>query len=556
MRDYYKKLSIITPYYKTLPYTLDLARVLEPQLNDNVEWIIIDDGCNEKELDKLKAKVIHLENPSGNASRPRNVGLDNAKGEYITFIDSDDLVSNDYVQKILEKTKENWDYCYMSWSSQRGTFIIQNQPPKWNTSVWNCVYKKELIGNVRFNESKNIAEDEEFNLKVRKGIKANITEVLYQYNWGRQDSLTTRYSKGEISNQKLKCSLLLYQKYISKIGGIETFIYNFVKLMSKDYDITLVYKEADIHQLMRYRQYVRCIKYENQFFECDKYICVSNQDNIADNVVSLSGDYYDMIHADFKAMNWKYRRHPKTTKHICVSNIAKEGIELQDDKPCVVIYNLLDLEEHKKPLMIMSAQRFSREKGKSETEYFVERLTLKNIPYVWICFTDNKKGMEKGICYVDPVLNLKDYYEGFDYFASFSSTESYGYSIVEAMSYGVPLIVRDIPVLKELGFKDGVHGYKINFDMSNVDEVIDKLWNKPKGEYKKLDNVNQWKKELGNMKKYNEYKHNNKDTCYVRAIKGFTDIEAHVSRKKDDVWEVSIERGEQLAYREVAVIID
>ena len=124
------------------------------------------------------------------------------------------------------------------------------------------------------------------------------------------------------------------------------------------------------------------------------------------------------------------------------------------------------------------------------------------------------------------------------------------------MSYGVPLIVRDIPVLKELGFKDGVHGYKVNFDMSNVDEVIDKLWNKPKGEYKKLDNVNQWKKELGDMKKYSEYKHDNKDTCYVRAIKGFTDIEAHVSRKKDDVWEVSIERGEQLAYREVAAIID
>lgn len=539
-----------------------MAKVLEPQLNDNVEWIIIDDGCKEKELDKIKAKVIHLDNPSGNASRPRNVGLDNAKGEYISFIDSDDLVSDDYVKKILDKTKEEWDYCYMSWTSNNGTYIIENKPPKWNTSVWNCVYNKSLIGDIRFNESKNIAEDEEFNIKVRKGIKANIKDILYKYNWGRQDSLTSRYSRGEISSQSIKCSLLLYQKYISKIGGIETFIYNFVKLMSKYYDITLVYREADIHQLMRYRKYVKCIKYENQTFECDKYICVSNQDNIADKVNSLSGDYYDMIHADFKAMKWKYRRHPKTTKHICVSNLAKEGIQLQDDKPCVVIYNLLDLEEHKKPLMIMSAQRFSREKGKSETEYFVERLTLKNIPYVWICFTDNKQGMEKGICYVNPVLNLKDYYEGFDYFASFSSTESYGYSIVEAMSYGVPLIVRDIPILDELGFKDGEHGYKINFDMSNVDEVIDKLWNKPKGKYNKLDNIEQWRKELGNLKKHNDYKCENKDTCYVKAIKNFKDVEASlnegkdIQRKRDDIWEVSIERGEQLVYRDVAIIID
>ena len=115
------KLSIITPYYKTLEYTKELAKVLEPQLTPEVEWIIIDDGCHETELDKIKAKVIHLPVPSGNASKPRNVGLENAKGEYIAFIDSDDSVSKDYIQKILEKTKEEWDYCYMSWSWSRGT---------------------------------------------------------------------------------------------------------------------------------------------------------------------------------------------------------------------------------------------------------------------------------------------------------------------------------------------------------------------------------------------------------------------------------------------------
>ena len=49
------KLSIITPYYDTLEYTKRLAEVLEPQLNEDIEWIIVDDGCNEKELDKLKA---------------------------------------------------------------------------------------------------------------------------------------------------------------------------------------------------------------------------------------------------------------------------------------------------------------------------------------------------------------------------------------------------------------------------------------------------------------------------------------------------------------------
>ena len=173
------KLSIITPYYKTLEYTLDLAKVLEPQLTKDTEWIIVDDGCKEKELDKLKAKVIHLDAPSGNASKPRNIGLDNATGEYVSFIDSDDLVSNDYIDKILEKTKEEWDYCFISWDWKKGKVIINDNPPSWNTSIWNCIYKRELIGNIRFNVNKNVAEDEEFNKRVRTGIKANIIDVLY-----------------------------------------------------------------------------------------------------------------------------------------------------------------------------------------------------------------------------------------------------------------------------------------------------------------------------------------------------------------------------------------
>ena len=42
-----KKLSIITPFYNTLSYTKKLAEVLDPQLTEEVEWIIIDDGTNE-----------------------------------------------------------------------------------------------------------------------------------------------------------------------------------------------------------------------------------------------------------------------------------------------------------------------------------------------------------------------------------------------------------------------------------------------------------------------------------------------------------------------------
>ena len=198
------KLSIITPYWNTLKFTEKLASLLIPQLTEEVEWIIVDDGCHEKFLDVLPAKVIHLEKNSGNASLPRNVGLDNAHGQFITFIDSDDYVSPKYVKTILDKISESdFDYCYFSWRTKEYEFIITEEPPEWNKSVCNCIYKKEIIGKERFDLDLNINEDGMFNEKVRKGKRDNITDILYWYNLNhRKDSLTTLFSKGKISYKK------------------------------------------------------------------------------------------------------------------------------------------------------------------------------------------------------------------------------------------------------------------------------------------------------------------------------------------------------------------
>lgn len=172
------KLSIIIPYYDRPKYIKSLLEVLEPQLTNETELIIVDD-CSPIPLDY---SCIRLNENSGGASIPRNVGLDKAKGKYIAFIDSDDLVSNDYISTILEKTKEEWDYCFISWKTSNNTIIIKDNPPNWNCCVWNCVYKKEIIGNERFNPNLRIAEDYDFNKRVRKGKKANIEKVLYYYN--------------------------------------------------------------------------------------------------------------------------------------------------------------------------------------------------------------------------------------------------------------------------------------------------------------------------------------------------------------------------------------
>ena len=177
-------ISVIIPTYNRNEKLLKLLQCLQNQMQDNVEVIVVDDHSdNELKLEFPEwLKYIRLEENSGGASVPRNIGLDNAKGKYIVFIDSDDLVSDDYIETILNKINEEWDYCFISWKTSTNTIIIKDNPPNWNCCVWNCIYKKEIIGNERFNPNLRIAEDYDFNIRVRKGKKANIEKVLYYYN--------------------------------------------------------------------------------------------------------------------------------------------------------------------------------------------------------------------------------------------------------------------------------------------------------------------------------------------------------------------------------------
>ena len=198
-----KKLTIIIPYYDRFEQITKLIKTLNPQLTDEVETIIVDD-CSPTPIKILddRIKVIRLEENSGGASVPRNVGLDNATGEYVVFIDSDDLVKQNYIEKILEKIKTtNFDYCFFSWESKAGKIIIRNNPPSWNCCVWNCIYKREKIGDIRFDPKLKIAEDYDFNLKVRTGKKENIIDILYYYEIDTPNSLI---KQGNRYNDKYK----------------------------------------------------------------------------------------------------------------------------------------------------------------------------------------------------------------------------------------------------------------------------------------------------------------------------------------------------------------
>jgi glycosyltransferase involved in cell wall biosynthesis len=537
------KLSIIIPYYNTLSYTKELLNILIPQLNEQVEVIIVDDGCNEKELDQFTdvgIMVIHKENKG--VSSARNKGLDTAKGKYIAFIDSDDKISDKYIERILNKINESeFDYCTMSWRGIgriQGKFIITNDPPEWNTSVWNCVYNKNLIGNTRFREDIQIGEDEEFN-KIRKGKRANITEIQYIYYTERTDNLTGRYMHNEITREvsdKIKSQLIVYQKYVSKIGGVETWLYEFFKEYSKKYEILFIYKEADNSQLLRYKKFIRCVRFNNQKFECNKYICASNQDNIAENIDSIDNFYGLIIQADYEAMNWTYRQHPKTNVHIAVSEVAKNGCK-KYIKDCKIIYNLLNLDKPKKVLNLITATRVSKEKGFEEMKLIAKRLMQLEKNNLWNVFVDNVPNEKlEGLMFRQCVLNDIDYIANSDYYITCAKTESWGYSVAKALALGIPVVAIEYPALYEQGLIDGVNGFIIKKDLSNLDEVIEKMYNSNlKGfKYEKKDNLKQWEELLQLVKKKTEYKYQEPTQWEVKSLVNTYFTEEGVQAKKGD----------------------
>ena len=106
-------ISVIVPCYNVEEY---LPKCVESVLNQtyrNLEILLVDDGspdrcgeiCDGYATVDSRVKVIHKEN--GGLSDARNVALDVMKGEYVTFVDSDDYVAEDYVEYLYKLIEEN-----------------------------------------------------------------------------------------------------------------------------------------------------------------------------------------------------------------------------------------------------------------------------------------------------------------------------------------------------------------------------------------------------------------------------------------------------------------
>lgn len=208
--------SIIVPVYKVEDYLPRCVDSILKQTYDNIELILVDDGspdrcgdiCDQYKIKDSRVKVLHKDN--GGLSDARNAGTELAKGKYITFIDSDDWVAEDYIERLydlLVKKGADISVCnfirteteVMDLSNiQDIIYEFTNIKALENlcgefyeqlTVSWGKLYKAELFKEIRFPVGK-IHEDEFTTYKLLyKANKIVLTSKPLLYYWQRPDSI-------------------------------------------------------------------------------------------------------------------------------------------------------------------------------------------------------------------------------------------------------------------------------------------------------------------------------------------------------------------------------
>lgn len=216
--------SVIVPTYKPKAYLWQcLDSIYDQSLNKKLfEVILILNGCNEPYKSQIEEwvnshhdlNVNLIQTNCGGVSNARNIGLDEVRGEYITFIDDDDYVSPTYLEELLNNANKDVVSLSNAYSFKDGTadyeeyYVTKSfykSHEKNNVSVFSArsffsgpVYKlihKDIIGNRRFCNKLQRGEDTLFMFYISDRIrKLSFTScnAIY-YRRVRLNSATTKH---------------------------------------------------------------------------------------------------------------------------------------------------------------------------------------------------------------------------------------------------------------------------------------------------------------------------------------------------------------------------
>lgn len=303
------KVSIVVPIYKVESYLENCIKSLINQTYQNIEIILVDDGspdkcpliCDSWKKKDKRIKVIHKQN--GGLSDARNCGIDNASGNYICFVDSDDYVERTYVEYLLTANKQNKTniaQCGIKNVDENGKLlssigydldtvisgkkmILQQFTGHdiENTVVWNRLYGINLFKKLRFPFGKN-HEDEYITYKLlyNESRISIIDSTLYCYRQTNNSIMRSTFNlkrldvldglKERINYFKKKKEEALYYLSISRYLSCIRFLYSNIKRFfpnEKEKLLYLLHEYKEYYQeSKKYKKYSINVRIKNTFF--------------------------------------------------------------------------------------------------------------------------------------------------------------------------------------------------------------------------------------------------------------------------------------------------
>lgn len=228
-------LSIIVPVFKTEKYLNCCIQSILNQTYRNLEVILVDDGspdkcgkiCDEWAKKDPRVRVIHVQN--GGAGKARNIGIVASKGDYVTFVDSDDYLSLQMYERMLCAFESEVDIVecdYEILESKEMNFKILGGSRKFTAEeamrenihdhlfkqvIWNKIYRRNVIEGVWFPEGKLI-DDEFWTYKVIGRAKKliHLNDCLYAYRQQENSVMHASFSLNRLQAIEAKMSKLEY----------------------------------------------------------------------------------------------------------------------------------------------------------------------------------------------------------------------------------------------------------------------------------------------------------------------------------------------------------
>lgn len=246
-------ISIVIPIYNAEKYLEQCLNSIKNQTYKNFEVIMVNDGSKDeseticKRFSEDDSRFRYFTKSNGGVSSARNLGLDNVKGDFITFIDSDDWIAEKHLELLINSIKKNNSdivvSCYKEFDNIDTYYTIVYTKQEKNLlnfekmnrddfltifpklmSINVCfnnavakLFRKELVNNLRFDTSIKYGEDLDFYFSLYLNVESvsYVDELTYVYRI-HGDSTTSNFNQ-EYAEQELSIFKKMFKK-IQEIG--------------------------------------------------------------------------------------------------------------------------------------------------------------------------------------------------------------------------------------------------------------------------------------------------------------------------------------------------